>query len=277
MKSDLSRFDLAGHASAIWLSARKHKTLGQDLPAARGFLEAANLWQRAADSLVQTAPGEAVRQHMNRIVALVDAGDIPNAGQAVKETEARWALLPALPAHEREALRSEWLDVLDGVREAQKAFGDETKAMREELKGKPDLSKLTPATVERWLQRYPGSATSHFMAFRVAEGRRKLAVALSHLNNAIALEPAHLSFLARPEVGSSGAAGGLSRCLHGETAIPRGMTPNFGRQGRIPHVGATIPDAPRRTCTGVSGCFPRAKWEDWRGNCGSRADRATWR
>lgn len=193
--SDLERFDLAAHASELWLRARSEKALGRSLPAAHSFLAAAELWSQSADLLAGVATAESLRQRMNRAVALTEAGNMARAMDAVADVERAMAV-SSLSAEERRSIESEWGEIRGSAQLAQTAFRKDWEAMRRELKGNPDLSRLSKQTVRRWMGQYPGLPDSHFMAYRVAEGKCDWRSAMDHLEDAIKLDPQNARFQA---------------------------------------------------------------------------------
>ena len=188
MSSEFDRFQLAAHASELCITASWEKAAGKSLLAAQHYLAAAALWRDAAEALRSHSSTEATRQLMNRVFAFVEAGDFGQANRAIAEVDRELFFLEA-PSDVRTGLETEWRDMLQRIEPARRRFREDWEELRKESRGAGDSWGPSGELASRWIDRYPGLAHAHYLAFRAAEAAEDWCAARRHLDFARQLAP----------------------------------------------------------------------------------------
>jgi len=180
---------LAGQASARFLEARWALAAGEAVKAGKLYRSAADLWKLAALEVESISPTEALRQRFNRLVALVDSGDIPGASAELPEVQqAIPRLLPDAVSQDRMA--QELKEILQGLEGRRAEWTRDWNALSKDLRG------VSEEIADHWIRAYPGLPHSHWIASRVAERAGRLEDAREHVRNALDLDRTNTAFLA---------------------------------------------------------------------------------
>ncbi len=184
-----SDFELAAQASELYLSGSWLMAAGMPQEAARKLHSAARLWHEAASAMSSRSETESIRQRMNRVVALFESGDIPQAQAAAQEVDQAIARATTVSAAVQRALTREWNAVKFRKQDVLQRWQSDWAKVQREAKSPDRLDRLPRALIDLLLARYPGLPRAHYLAYLYAERRGRYPQAKNELLQALHYDP----------------------------------------------------------------------------------------